>query len=145
MLRWILIVLAHWNNSPWVDICRSNGTHYSDFEPTSLLNAACLAEKQQIPILKSSVWPDLGSNPNYSALDANTPTITLPMRFQKYIHVYAYSLDDQSLTKFSLFVWIWNPRYPPQYKVLTVDPIIYMRKYFRIVLIWNHWTIWQQT
>jgi hypothetical protein len=29
----------------------------------SLLNAACLEEKQQIPILKSLVWPDQGSNP----------------------------------------------------------------------------------
>jgi hypothetical protein len=32
-------------------------THYSDSEPTSLLfllNAACLVEKQQIPILKST-------------------------------------------------------------------------------------------
>jgi hypothetical protein len=28
-----------------------------------LLNAACLAEKQQIPILYSLVWPDRGSNP----------------------------------------------------------------------------------
>ena len=28
-----------------------------------LLNAACLAEKQHIPILKSLVWPDWGMNP----------------------------------------------------------------------------------
>jgi hypothetical protein len=37
-----------------------------------LLNAACLAEKQQIPILKSLVWPDRGSNPRSTALEAST-------------------------------------------------------------------------
>ena len=35
-----------------------------------LLNAACVAEKQQIPILKSLVWPDQGSNPPSTALQA---------------------------------------------------------------------------
>ena len=41
-----------------------------------LLNAACLAEKQQIPILKSVVWPDRGSNPQSTTLEANTLIIT---------------------------------------------------------------------
>jgi hypothetical protein len=45
-----------------------------------LLNAACLAEKQQIPILKSLAWPDLGSNPRSTAVEASTLTITTPMR-----------------------------------------------------------------
>ena len=34
-----------------------------------LLNAACLAEKQQIPILYSLVWPDRDSNPRSTALE----------------------------------------------------------------------------
>ena len=48
-----------------------------------LLNAACLAEKQQIPILYSLVWPDRGLNPRYTSLEASTLTTTPPMRFQR--------------------------------------------------------------
>jgi hypothetical protein len=33
-----------------------------------LLDAVCLAEKQQIPILLSLVWPNQGSNPRPTAL-----------------------------------------------------------------------------
>jgi hypothetical protein len=36
-----------------------------------LLNGACLAEKQQIPILYSLVWPDLGSNPRPTTLETS--------------------------------------------------------------------------
>jgi hypothetical protein len=39
-------------------------------------NAACLTEKQQIPILKSLVWSDQASNPQSIALEASTLTIT---------------------------------------------------------------------
>jgi hypothetical protein len=53
-LSWIFIVFVHWNNSP-----RGNMLLHSDtlswFRANQslllLLNAACLAEKQQIPIL----------------------------------------------------------------------------------------------
>jgi hypothetical protein len=47
-----------------------------------LLNAACLAEKQQIPILLSLVVTDQGSNPQSTALEASMPTITPPMQFE---------------------------------------------------------------
>jgi hypothetical protein len=42
-----------------------------------LLNAACLAEKQQIPILVL-VWPDQGSNPRSTALEVSTLTKSNP-------------------------------------------------------------------
>jgi hypothetical protein len=50
-----------------------------------LLNAAFLAEKQQIPILYSFVWQDRGSYPQSIALEASTLAITLPMRFSIFI------------------------------------------------------------
>jgi hypothetical protein len=46
-------------------------------QPVFLLNAACLAEKQQIPILKSLVLPHRGSNPRSS--EANMLTIMPPI------------------------------------------------------------------
>jgi hypothetical protein len=50
MLSWIFIVLAHWNDIQWIDSdtlswFRANQSLFF------LLNAAYLAEKQQIPIL----------------------------------------------------------------------------------------------
>jgi hypothetical protein len=44
--------------------CCCSLTHYSWFQANQslllLLNAACLVEKQQLPVLLSLVWPDLG-------------------------------------------------------------------------------------
>ena len=45
-----------------------------------LLYIAWLAEKQQIPILSSLVWPDRYSKPRSTALEASTLTITPRMR-----------------------------------------------------------------
>ena len=47
-----------------------------------LLNVACLEEK---PILKSSVWPDIGSNTRSTALEASTITIAPSMQFDHLI------------------------------------------------------------
>ena len=44
------------------------------------LNAACLAENQQIPILYSLVALDWGLNPRSDALEDSTLTITPLMR-----------------------------------------------------------------
>jgi hypothetical protein len=55
-----------------------------------LLNAACLAEKQQIPILLSLVLPDRGSNPRCTAPEASTLTITRPMRLKSKIFTYVH-------------------------------------------------------
>jgi hypothetical protein len=46
-----------------------------------LLNAAFLTEKQQIPILYALVWPDRGSNPRSTALEASKLTIAPTMWF----------------------------------------------------------------
>ena len=53
-LSWIFIVLAHWNNSPWTDMSIHSDTLFWFWANQFLLfliNAECLAEKQQIPIL----------------------------------------------------------------------------------------------
>jgi hypothetical protein len=54
MLSWIFIKLAHWNNSPRVEMSLHSDTLFWFRANQSLLflrNAACLAEKQQIPIV----------------------------------------------------------------------------------------------
>ena len=75
-LSWIFIVLAHWNNDPWVDMSLHSDTltwfrvnQYLLF----LLSTARLTEKQKIP--------DRCSNPRSTAIDASTLTITLQMCF----------------------------------------------------------------
>jgi len=54
-LSWIfLIVFAHWNKSPRIDMSHHSNTLYwfrANQSLLFLLNAACLAEKHQIPIL----------------------------------------------------------------------------------------------
>jgi len=82
MLSWIFIVLGHWNNSLWVDISLHSDTLSRSQATQSLiflLNATCLAEKQQITILMafSLTWLELeptiyhtrGEQANYNDTD----------------------------------------------------------------------------
>jgi hypothetical protein len=59
--------------------------HSQNMLHVDVLYNILLAEKQQIPILHSFVWPDLGSYPQSITLEASTLTIMLPMRFPIFI------------------------------------------------------------
>ena len=103
-LSWIFIVLAHWNNSPRIDMSLHSDTLFWFRAIQSLLlllNDACLAETQHIPILYSLVWPDRGLNPQYIALDASTLTIMLPMRFPIFILFYLF-FNQNFLVSFNI-------------------------------------------
>ena len=77
---WIFIVLSHCNNSPRVDMSLYSDTLFwfrANQSLFLLLNAACLAVKQQIPILMSLVWPDRarGEHSNHYATNAVSMTM----------------------------------------------------------------------
>ena len=89
-LNLIFIVLAHWNNCPRVNMSLQSDI-FSWFRANRsmpfLLEAACLAENQQIPILKSLVWPDRSSNQRFTGLELTMQTITpSKQRYHHFIH-----------------------------------------------------------
>ena len=68
-------MLARWNNNPRIDMLPHPDTlswFWGNQSLLFLLNATCLAEKQQIPIWWSLGWPDRDSNSRSTALEANT-------------------------------------------------------------------------
>ena len=74
-LSLIFMVLAHWNNSPRINLSPPSDTFAWFWVNQSLLfllNAACLAEKHQMQILQSLAWPDRDWNPWSTTLEANT-------------------------------------------------------------------------
>jgi hypothetical protein len=96
MLNWIFIVLAHWNNRPWVDISPHSDTLSRFWANQSLLFlviAACLAEKQKkntnfivFGLTRSGVEPMIYRTQEW------TLTITPPMRFNFLLVMMNYSM-----------------------------------------------------
>jgi hypothetical protein len=95
------IVLDHWNNSLLIDMSPHSDT-LSWFRDNQtwlfLLNAACLAQKKQIPILWSLVWSDRGSNPRSTALEASTLVIFSSYVFRDVQHtIFLMSLEIRNV------------------------------------------------
>jgi hypothetical protein len=145
-MSWILIVLAHWNNSLWVDMSLHSdplfwlrANQYFLF----LLNAACFAEKQQIPILKSLVWPDLGSNPWSTALETSTLTIITPqMQFRwkkeethyivpKYHHFLAVRTKSETRGNQLMKTFISVTKLQ-QFHLLLIVQLLYLQYFVRV-------------
>ena len=79
------IFITHWNSSHLVYMSLHLDTlswFRANLSLLLLLKAACLVEKQLIPIWSSLVWPDRNSHPWSTALETSMLTITLQMRFQ---------------------------------------------------------------
>ena len=84
-LSLIFIVLAHWNNSPRIDMLPHSDT-LSWFRANQsllfLINAACLAEKRKIQILYSLWFDPIRARTQDLLHSSNTLTITPLMRFE---------------------------------------------------------------
>jgi hypothetical protein len=100
MLSWIFIVLAHWNYSPWVDMLLQSDT-LSWFRANQpllfLLNAVCLAEKQQIPIFHSLVWPEKGLPLRFTTLEASMGHYLRVIEFNLFSHWYSWRITHLTL------------------------------------------------
>ena len=95
------IVLDHWNNSLLIDMSPHSDT-LSWFRDNQswlfLLNAACSAQKKQIPILWSLVWSDRGSNPLSTVLE----TSTLVSSYVYTTYNISYVIKNKKCTSMSL-------------------------------------------
>ena len=95
-----------------------------------LLNAAFLAEKQQIPILYSFVWQDRSSYPQSITLEASTLTITLPMRFR--IFIFYFILFNQN------FLLSLNILFENKNESKTIRVTWYLCKHWEFLLLFKH-------
>ena len=79
------IVLVYWNNNLQVDMRLYSDTLswlWVNQTLLLLLNTACIAEKEQIPIIVSFVWLGRSLHPRSTILKVRTLTITPQMWFQ---------------------------------------------------------------
>ena len=99
-----LVDFLYWNNSPRVDMLPQSDKLFRFRANQSLLfhlNAACLAEKQQISILKSLVSLHRSLNPLSTALEASMLTITeaaISGKGHRRIHWFKYRFYDEIVT-----------------------------------------------
>ena len=124
------ILLAHWNNSPQINMSPHSDTLswlWANQSLLFLLNPVCLAEKQQRPILQSLVLPDWGSNPRYTALEATTLTITPLMQFKLEWNDEFFGTTHKAIR----VRWV---------KKLKRTDILSDAKWYYIVKIWLHFT-----
>ena len=97
--------MTAWNKSPRIDMSPHSDTLSWFRANQSLifhLNAAYIAEKQQILILKSLVWLDRASNPRSTTLEKSTLTIT--SRIIYVLNIWFYLCNDS-------FICTYNHRY----------------------------------
>ena len=82
-----------------------------------LLNAAYLVEKHQIPISPDLVWPDWGSNPWSTALEASMLTITpLMCLIQDWVRNYHENLNTNLHIKYINIKYFWKSIYIVMYQ-----------------------------
>ena len=110
MLSQIFYVLAHESNSPHEDMPLYPDTLFWLWANPSLLlllNAVCLVEKQQIPILMSFVWPRWWWIPWPSTFKASTLTVT-PLRQIEIIQIKKEKNITDCMTKQSAFIYLYS-------------------------------------
>ena len=99
-------VLAHESNSPQEDMPLYPDTLFWLWTNQSLLlllNAACLAQKQQIQIFMSLVWPSRGSNPPPSTLEGSTLTVGDMYEYSIFLSQF-YEGSDTRIIYFARFL-----------------------------------------
>ena len=93
-LSWILIQLAHWNNSPRIDMSpRPTRTHYPDSEPASLGSFYLMLCAQH---RRNNYQLQIVSNQRSTAFKTSTLTITQPgwLHLQNNGHIWTIFLRN---------------------------------------------------
>ena len=117
MLSWIFIVLAHWDNSSRIDMSPHSDIlswFWANQSLLLLLNAACLTEKQQIPILSyihysSSNCQQRETNGSNFVVYSSIYGLWLPLWYHQnflYSHETIFSQDHMGLRLYD--GWIYN-------------------------------------